>query len=46
MGCVSKQGLKKASFINVHLFIAEVEAEAQEERWVPAPTGSCMVRIF
>ena len=38
IGCVSKQGLKKASLINVHSFIAEVKLK---RRWRPGRRGGC-----
>ena len=39
IGCVSKQGLKKVSLINVHSFIAEVKLN---RRWRPRRGGGCL----
>ena len=42
IGCVSKQGLKKASLINVHSFIAEVKLK---RRWRPGRRGGCLTPL-
>ena len=39
IGCVSKQGLIKASLINVHSFISEVKSR---QRWRPRRRGGCL----